>query len=400
MRGLTVLVFLIGAIAPALDAQLVIAANRDVVFANPTPIGNAFVSCRLWYPATAPVVAAPVATPPAGGGPAVVFLHGYALNGLAYDRIGIWLAQRGYVAVMMNTGVFNWNEQRDDGIALHAVLAAEAQSASSWLFGNVDPSRMAVAGHSMGGANTFRVLAQNPGYVTGVGFATWDGLGWQTTTGPQVQTPLLLLHGRGDTVVMWPSSSAWFANTPAFTGVKTLYVLDTNCRHDNIANLLPAFTPTDLQVFERCATVATRWLDRWLKNDASGLDEVVGAGPGSDPQLDTHDVRVADPELWTDVPLTVGATVTLNTLAEPGPSAIWAAATPASVPTPYGLLELELSVAVPLLVGAPGTDRRLFTAIPIPNDPNLVGVPISLQSIGLGVDAAFHLSPALHLTIN
>ncbi|HET6201194.1 MAG TPA: hypothetical protein VFI25_00165 [Planctomycetota bacterium] len=391
------------ALSPTALAQRgLLAGFRDLAFPNPTGTGSATLAARVHYPATQVGLNAPLLPPGPGGYPVVVFLHGLGGLGSSYPDLGNVWASEGYVAAMLNTAQFQPDLERDDGIALFPVLSAANQNPASFLHAALDLQRAGLAGHSMGGGNVVRVLASNPGYAAGFCFAPWQGPtgSWPQTSGPQVPTPLAIVRGTGDIVLpLALSSIPFYALATAYTGVKTLYVLDGNCDHINVALVPPSATSTDLAVFGRTSSVSVGWFDRWLKGIPEGLEEVVGPAALSEPMLSSHSVEVERPDLWNVGTLRVSQTTTLHALAQPGPAAIAVATSSVSLPTPFGTLVLDPATLFPLVQGPVDADQLLSLAVPVPADGALVGVQVFLQGIGLDRDALLRLTPPLDRTI-
>ena len=126
------------------------AGYRALSFANTTGQGTSTLSARVYYPATVAGANTPMVTPPPGGYPVVVFLHGWLQLGTSYPRIGSFLARKGYVVVLNNTGQFSPSVQRDDAKAYFSALTAANAQPGNALQGALDMSRAGLTGHSVG----------------------------------------------------------------------------------------------------------------------------------------------------------------------------------------------------------------------------------------------------------
>jgi dienelactone hydrolase len=163
-----------------------------------------------------------------------------------------------------------------DGKAWLAGLEQENASSSSFLSGAVDMQRIAILGHSVGGANVFRVLAEEPRYRVGACFAPM-------ITPPnyalQVRQPLAVIVGEGDLVTP-PATHArpnWDLVQP-YSGVKLYYLLDPTANHLNVAlGAEPGGTVIDRAIFERCSDVALSFVDHYLTGDSHAFDRCVGS---------------------------------------------------------------------------------------------------------------------------
>jgi dienelactone hydrolase len=366
---------------------------RDVPLPNATASGSPILQSRIYYPATQAGQNTPLLAR-SGGWPVLVFLHGLGALGRNYPDLANYVASRGYVAVMSDTAQSDNALQRLDGIALHPSLVAENARTTSFLFGALDMNHAAVSGHSLGGGNTVRVLASNPGYVAGVCFAPLAA----RTEAALVRVPLLILHGEGDTVLPWRTSALVnFDAATAFTGLKALYLLDSAATHGNV--VIPGTSQTGREIFGRCAAAATGWLDRFLDGRAQGLEEVIGPRGRADLHLTELRLEVEAPEHWQWGSGRLATTQGMRITAEPGWTGLFVAARSASLPTPFGTLLLDPATLVYLPVPAVGASRLLDVGLPIPNDPAYVGAVLPFQALALGRGLALRLTGASELRI-
>ncbi|MCC6672979.1 MAG: hypothetical protein IT458_18080 [Planctomycetes bacterium] len=372
--------FAVPLLALALAAQAPFPAGyRDATFPNTTGQGTASLAARVYYPATAAGANQPV-RPQAGGYPVLVFLHGFAALGRLYGPLGTAFAEHGCVAVLLDTAQFSGPTLTLDGIAMHGALAVANQQAGHFLQGALDLQRMGVAGHSMGGGSTIGVLARNPGYRCGLGFAPVDpGAAIQG-----VRVPLGVIHGQGDTIVP-PASGGlpWFQNAAAFADLSFLYLLNQDANHTNVCGFLLA-TQADQEVFARCMRVALGFFDRAVRGIPQGLEEVVGGAATSEPRLQQLSVRYERPQLWNQGAGRIGTTPVLRLGQEPGAAFVLVAAGTASLATPFGILELDPASLLVLGQSTVGSARLVSLPLPIPNDPGLLGAVLPLQGLGEG----------------
>lgn len=98
----------------------------------------------------------------AGRGPAVAFLPGRASPEDQYESYGRLLASHGFVVLVR--GGYDFFHTDD-------VMIREIRAMGAWLAARpeVDPTRVAVAGHSMGGRNAIAAAAQDPLFRAVVG---------------------------------------------------------------------------------------------------------------------------------------------------------------------------------------------------------------------------------------
>lgn len=103
----------------------------------------------------------------AGPAPVLVFVHGFQLDPGLYASYGRHLATWGYVVVMprLPGAVFGGPSHREQAEYLVSVLdwiQAAAAAAEGPLAGRVDPDRIAMAGHSLGGKLALLATANDP----------------------------------------------------------------------------------------------------------------------------------------------------------------------------------------------------------------------------------------------
>jgi dienelactone hydrolase len=370
---------------------------RDLVLPNTTGQGTSSLAVRVLYPATAVGTNTPLLAR-AGGWPTIVFLHGFALLGNSYGPLGTRWAERGFIVVLANTAQFDNLGQEADGRALFPALQAANSAPGGPFAGGIDLARVALSGHSMGGGNVANVLASNPGYRCGFAFAPVPARG---SNGALVTVPIGVVAGTGDTITP-PATNAqpYYASLTAFAELKLLYLLNGDATHTNLAGLfLSGATAT--AVFQRAADVGLGFLRHALDLDPTGLEAALGPAALAEPRLVACDRAFARAQAWAAAPLAIGATVRASAGLEPGPAGLGAALAPlvAPVPTPFGALRLDPSLAFVLQAGLVGSERRLDVAIALPVDPTLVGATVALQAFGPTRTEPVWLGGAIELRI-
>ena len=81
-----------------------------------------------------------------------------------------------------------------------------------------------------------------------------------------------------------PGDPGPLLEVPICSGLKGLYVFNNDGTHLNIPGYT-IITATDTAVFQRSMSVTLGFLDRWVRNRAEGLENVVGPAARSDTRL-------------------------------------------------------------------------------------------------------------------
>ncbi|MHC4513122.1 MAG: alpha/beta hydrolase family protein [Planctomycetota bacterium] len=252
-------------------------------FPNPTKNGNKRLTAMVFYAAKEKGQETPVLTRK-DGYPVVVMLHGGGARAWMMYAMASQLVQAGYIVVANNTGQFDPRAQANDATALFAALVAENKNKESEFKGQLDMSRAGICGHSMGGGNTVRVLADNPGYRAGFCFAPWSGkvlpngkAVYVDRYARKVTTPLGIVHGTGDRILPWRDHAQRYIEamkeTPAS---KFLYLLDRDCNHFNVVFTGPLYGKQSKAVFHSCAELAVAFFDCHLRDQSAALDKLLG----------------------------------------------------------------------------------------------------------------------------
>jgi pimeloyl-ACP methyl ester carboxylesterase len=345
-----------------------------------------------------PAVTAGVGTPMlqhATGWPVVVFLHGYSFLGEDYTWLGETWASEGFVVVLSNTAQYNYLCQGQDGRALYSAVVAENVRTGSFFEGAFDVSRLALAGHSMGGGMTGAVLANNPGYRCGLALAPAFP-GWSAAGG--VTAPFGIVVGTGDWVTPWGwYSLPYYHAIASQDGLKFLYLLNHECDHMNIAGL--SRYPTR-SVFERVADVGVGFLNHFLDVGTGGLEKAVGPVAQSESRFLMLSQQIATPQIWAASPLRIGMDSRLSVAAEEGLGGIIVAASlgPACA-TPIGTLKLDASTTFLLATGRARAQRRIDVHVTVPNLVPLIGISMALQAYGATATQPLQLGSSMVLTV-
>ncbi len=382
-------------LAGSLCAQSIV--HTDLSVTNPKSYGSRILKARLFYPTKGSGNPAPIDLT-RGPRPVVVFLAGYSFTGRDYAHLGRAIASRGYLALMNETGSHNGFLLGEDGKAWVQALKLEIQRPGSLLQGAVDVQRIAILGHSMGAANVYRILAEQPGYRVGASIAP---LIVPSTYPPKITKPLAVIAGAGDQTTPWQTHAkpSWDAIS-RFRGTKLFYLLDSKANHMNLAFAgFPGATAIDQAIYNRSVDVSLSFIEHYLDGSSGSFDHCMGKEARSDPHLQLLSTSVMDPVLFEAGQLRLGHAHEIVTIGEPGYSVQLLAATSGQVPTPFGTFLLDPTTtmvlqAVPTLSN--GLSRFAWT---IPKKTQFAGITLHLQGLCSIRGNAFAFTNALHLTI-
>ena len=124
--------------------------------------------------------------------------------------MGPWLSSFGFVVIGIET-----NSRNDFDVARGTELLAALDylTAHSVVRNRVDPNRLAVLGHSMGGGGVVFATEHRPSLKAGIGLAPFSPSQNMSTD----HVPTLVIGGQNDTVVTPSSRNNLYATVPAAT---------------------------------------------------------------------------------------------------------------------------------------------------------------------------------------
>ncbi len=389
-------------VASPAAAQLEKVGFVPTSFKNPTTSGSTNLKVQVHYPATTSGKNATLKKI-AGGWPVVVFLQGFTAAASSYTRAADYIAARGYVVVINDTASLNPDGQAADGIAQYSAVASENANSNGPFKGALDPKRVGLAGHSMGGGTTVRVLASNPGYLAGVPIAPWDlkllfNRDYPKSYSGKVKVPVTILHGRGDTTVSWSQGKRFYDLATAYTQLKTMYLFNNSGGHSNVAGTVINNT-TDQAVFNRSMSVLVGFMDAYVKNNTSGLENVLGPTARAETRLSQILHNIDQTELWLTGSTTPGGKFSMQALAKPGPAVLAVGLRSAPVNTAFGLFVLN-GAAMAVINQTPASNLCLQTTmLQIPNDPRLKGLGVTFQALGSNTAAILRLTGGVDVKV-
>jgi predicted dienelactone hydrolase len=174
-----------------------IGGNGSFATTSTTVIGaSGFGGGRAYYPTAT------------GQYPVIAIVPGYTAYWSSLAWLGPRVASWGFVVVGIETlTVFDQPALR--GQELLAALRWATNSSPSAVRSRIDPSRRAVAGHSMGGGGTLEALRSDATLKAGVPLAPWNlNANWSS-----VRAPVAVIGGQADTIAPVAAMSIPFYNS-------------------------------------------------------------------------------------------------------------------------------------------------------------------------------------------
>jgi len=201
---------------------------------------------------------------------AVAISPGFTARWSSISWIGPRLASFGFVVVGIETqSVFDQPDARGQEL----LAALDWAVASSPAASRIDRTRLAVAGHSMGGGGTLSAANSRPSLQAAIPLAPWH----TTKNWSGVQVPTLIIGGESDTVApVAQHSEPFYTSIPATT--EKAYLELNNAQHG---------FPTSPNVPQSRMMIS--WLKAFVDNDARYL-QFLCPGPTPDNSV-TQDYR-------------------------------------------------------------------------------------------------------------
>jgi predicted dienelactone hydrolase len=190
---------------------------------------------------------------------AVAISPGFTATWSSIAWLGPRIASHGFVVIGIETNtLYDQPAQRGDEL-LAALTYLTTQSS---VRGRVDASRLAVAGHSMGGGGTLEAARDRPSLQAAVPLAPWD----LTKSWSDLRVPTLIVGGESDTIAPVASHSIpFYTSIPAATEKAFLEL-------NNASHFFPQTVNT------LTGRLAVAWLKRFVDNDTR-YDQFICPGP-------------------------------------------------------------------------------------------------------------------------
>jgi predicted dienelactone hydrolase len=199
---------------------------------------------------------------------AVAISPGFTATWSSISWLGPRIASHGFVVIGIETNsLYDQPGSRGDQL----LAALNYLTTQSSVRTRVDSSRLAVAGHSMGGGGTLEAASDRPSLQAAVPLAPWN----LTKSWSGLRVPTLIVGGEADTIAPVSSHSIPFYTSIPSSSEKAFLELN-NASH---------FVPQTVNTLT--GRLAVAWLKRFVDNDTR-YDQFLCPGPTG---LDVSDYR-------------------------------------------------------------------------------------------------------------
>ncbi|QCX26190.1 alpha/beta hydrolase family protein [Nocardioides jishulii] len=169
---------------------------------------------------------------------AVAISPGYTASESTIAWLGPRLASQGFVVITFNTQS-RFDQPGSRGDQLLAALDYLTQRASTAIRSRIDPNRLAVIGHSMGGGGTLEAAKDRPSLKATIGLTPWN----LDKTWPEIRTPSLVIGAENDSVAPTGSHAIpFYQSIPASTSKAYLELNNASHFAPNSANTTIAWS--------------------------------------------------------------------------------------------------------------------------------------------------------------
>jgi len=179
---------------------------------------------------------------------AVAVSPGFTATQSSLSWLGPRLASQGFVVFIIDTNsLYDQPNSRGDQLLAALSYLTERSSVRS----RIDSSRLAVAGHSMGGGGTLAAADDRPALQAAVPFAPWH----TTKSWSGVRVPTFIIAGENDSVAAPSSHASPFYNSIPSSSEKAYLELN------GASHFFPQSPNTTM------AKYTISWLKRFVDND-------------------------------------------------------------------------------------------------------------------------------------
>lgn len=189
---------------------------------------------------------------------AVAIAPGFTASQSSMSWYGPRIASQGFVVMTIDTNS-RFDQPASRGDQLLAALDYLTQQSS--VRTRIDPTRLAVMGHSMGGGGTLEAAKDRPSLQAAIPLTAWN----TDKTWPEVRTPTLVIGAENDSVASVASHSIPFYNSLPSTLDKAYLELD------GASHFAPNSSNTTI------AKYSISWLKRFVDDDTRYEQFLCGA---------------------------------------------------------------------------------------------------------------------------
>ncbi|MFC5823826.1 alpha/beta hydrolase family protein [Nonomuraea insulae] len=181
---------------------------------------------------------------------AIAISPGYTARWSSLSWLGPRIASHGFVVIGIETNSV-YDQPASRGRQLLAALDYLVEDSSTTIRSRIDASRLAVAGHSMGGGGTLEAARDRPSLQAAVPLAPWN----LTKSWSGVRVPTMIIGGESDTVAPVSSHSEPFYSSIPSSSEKAYLELN------NASHFFPQSTNATM------AKSMVAWLKRFVDDD-------------------------------------------------------------------------------------------------------------------------------------
>lgn len=181
---------------------------------------------------------------------AIAISPGYTATWSSLSWLGPRIASHGFVVIGIETNTI-YDQPASRGRQLLAALDYLVEDSTTTVRSRIDPSRLAVAGHSMGGGGTLEAANDRPSLQAAVPIAPWN----LTKTWSGVRVPTMIIGGESDSIAPVATHSEPFYSSIPSASEKAYLELN------NASHFFPQTTNTTM------AKSMVAWLKRFVDDD-------------------------------------------------------------------------------------------------------------------------------------
>lgn len=181
---------------------------------------------------------------------AIAISPGYTARWSSLSWLGPRIASHGFVVIGIETNTL-YDQPASRGRQLLAALDYLVEDSTATVRSRIDASRLAVAGHSMGGGGTLEAADDRPSLQAAVPLAPWN----LTKSWSGIRVPTMIIGGESDSVASVSTHSEPFYQSIPSSSEKAYLELN------NASHFFPQTTNTTM------AKSMVAWLKRFVDDD-------------------------------------------------------------------------------------------------------------------------------------